>query len=86
MRASTSDGGMPSRGCAVTAPQASAAAAARQEVAPIEYTALVWGVGLDVALWGVLPDSVTWLGAAIIVASGLYLLRRERLHVESEHP
>ena len=55
-------------------------------VAPIEYTALVWGVGLDVALWGVLPDSVTWLGAAIIVASGLYLLRRERLHVESEHP
>ncbi|MFP7723068.1 DMT family transporter [Lysobacter sp. A3-1-A15] len=55
-------------------------------VAPIEYTALIWGVGLDVALWGVLPDSVTWLGAAIIVASGLYLLRRERVHVEAEHP
>jgi hypothetical protein len=28
-------------------------------------------------LWGVLPDGVTWLGAGIIVASGLYLLRRE---------
>lgn len=55
-------------------------------IAPLEYTALVWGVLLDVALWGVLPDAVTWLGAAIIVASGLYLLRRERLHAEAEHP
>jgi len=34
----------------------------------------------------VLPDEVTWLGAGIIVASGLYLLRRERVHAESEHP
>jgi drug/metabolite transporter (DMT)-like permease len=47
-------------------------------VAPLEYTALVWGTLLDVTLWGVLPDGVTWIGAAIIVASGLYLLRRER--------
>ncbi|GAB1596931.1 DMT family transporter [Lysobacter claricitrinus] len=49
-------------------------------IAPLEYTALVWGVILDVTLWGVLPDAMTWLGAAIIVGSGLYLLRRERVH------
>ena len=55
-------------------------------IAPLEYTALVWGVLLDATLWGVLPDAVTWLGAGIIVASGLYLLRRERVHVEAEHP
>lgn len=48
-------------------------------VAPLEYTALPWGTLLDLALWGVLPDRMTWLGAAIIVASGLYLLRRERV-------
>lgn len=47
-------------------------------VAPLEYSALVWGVLLDLGLWGVLPDGVTWVGAGIIVASGLYLLRRER--------
>jgi drug/metabolite transporter (DMT)-like permease len=47
-------------------------------IAPLEYTALVWGVLLDATLWGVLPDATTWLGAGIIVASGLYLLRRER--------
>jgi drug/metabolite transporter (DMT)-like permease len=55
-------------------------------IAPLEYTALAWGVGLDLLVWHVLPDAITWLGAAIIIASGLYLLRRERVHVEAEHP
>ena len=55
-------------------------------LAPLEYTALVCGVLLDFVLWHTLPDRITWLGAAIIVASGLYLLRRERVHVEAEHP
>jgi drug/metabolite transporter (DMT)-like permease len=55
-------------------------------IAPLEYTALVWGVLFDLMFWGVLPDSITWLGAAIIVVSGLYLIRRERVHVEAEHP
>jgi len=55
-------------------------------IAPLEYTALVWGVMLDVALWGVLPDGVTWFGAAIIVASGLYLLRREKAQAVAVPP
>jgi drug/metabolite transporter (DMT)-like permease len=55
-------------------------------IAPLEYTALVWGVLLDATLWGVLPDAVTWIGAGIIVGSGLYLLRRERVHAEAKHP
>lgn len=46
-------------------------------VAPFEYTALAWGVGLDLLLWDVLPDAATWIGAAIIVGSGLVLLRGE---------
>ncbi|MFG3448357.1 MULTISPECIES: DMT family transporter [unclassified Stenotrophomonas] len=48
-------------------------------IAPLEYTGLVWVIGWDLAFWGVLPDRFTWLGAAIIVASGLYLLHRERV-------
>jgi drug/metabolite transporter (DMT)-like permease len=55
-------------------------------LAPLEYTALVWGVLLDLTIWQVLPDGITWIGAAIIVTSGLYLLRRERVHVEAERP
>jgi drug/metabolite transporter (DMT)-like permease len=56
-------------------------------LAPLEYTALVWGVLLDVTLWHVLPDAITWVGAAIIIGSGLFLLRGEAAHeVPSTHP
>lgn len=54
-------------------------------VAPFEYTALAWGLGFDLAFWGVLPDAMTWTGAAIVVASGIYLMRRERgMHPEQQ--
>jgi len=46
-------------------------------VAPFEYTALLWGVALDLAIWGVLPGTVTLAGGAIVIGAGLYLLRRE---------
>ena len=48
-------------------------------IAPLEYTGLVWVIGWDVLLWQKLPDRWTWIGASIIVASGLYLLHRERV-------
>lgn len=55
-------------------------------VAPFEYTALAWGVAIDWLLWQALPDGYTLLGAGIIIASGIYLVRREAIHKESEHP
>jgi len=55
-------------------------------MAPLEYTALLWGVLLDYSLWQVLPDGMTWVGAGIIVVSGLYLLHREQVHKQAEHP
>jgi drug/metabolite transporter (DMT)-like permease len=55
-------------------------------IAPFEYTALAWGVGLDWFIWRTSPAPITMLGAFVIIASGLYLVRRERVHVEAEHP
>ena len=55
-------------------------------VAPFEYTALAWGVGIDWLLWQTLPDLYTLLGAAIIIGSGIYLVQRETDHAEAEHP
>lgn len=55
-------------------------------IAPLEYSGLAWAVGLDWLLWKTLPDEITLLGAAIIIASGIYLVRRERVHMEAEHP
>ena len=47
-------------------------------VAPFEYTALLWGVALDLAIWRVLPGGTTLAGGAIVIGAGLYLLQRER--------
>ena len=47
-------------------------------VAPFEYTALLWGVLLDLAIWSVLPGAVTLMGSTIVIAAGLYLISRER--------
>ena len=47
-------------------------------VAPFEYSALAWGLVLDFVFWGVLPDPIVYAGAAILVASGIYLVHRER--------
>lgn len=55
-------------------------------VAPFEYSALAWGLGLDFVLWGTIPDLAMFGGAAVIIGAGLYLVRRERVHAEAEHP
>jgi drug/metabolite transporter (DMT)-like permease len=55
-------------------------------VAPFEYTALAWGVAIDWLMWKTLPDGFTLLGAAIIIGSGLYLIRHETAHAEGDHP
>jgi drug/metabolite transporter (DMT)-like permease len=47
-------------------------------VAPFEYTALLWGVALDLVIWRVLPGAVTLAGGALVIGAGLYLIRRER--------
>jgi drug/metabolite transporter (DMT)-like permease len=44
-------------------------------VAPLEYTALVWGLGLDWLVWHTLPAADTLLGALIIIGCGLYVIR-----------
>jgi drug/metabolite transporter (DMT)-like permease len=55
-------------------------------IAPFEYTALAWGLAIDWLLWHTLPDGWMLVGAGIIVASGIYLVRHERVHAEAEHP
>jgi drug/metabolite transporter (DMT)-like permease len=52
-------------------------------VAPFRYTALLWAIVLGWALFGTLPDATTLLGAALVVATGIYTFWREaRLRVQ----
>ena len=48
-------------------------------VAPVQYTLLLWGVMYGFLVFGQLPDLWTWVGATIIIATGIYTLNRERL-------
>jgi drug/metabolite transporter (DMT)-like permease len=48
-------------------------------LAPFMYTQLVWATGLGFLIFGDVPDSWTLAGAAVLIASGLYLLHRERV-------
>ncbi len=48
-------------------------------IAPFRYTALLWAIALSIVIFGDFPDSAMIMGSAIIVASGLYTLYRERV-------
>jgi drug/metabolite transporter (DMT)-like permease len=52
-------------------------------IAPLEYTALAWGLLFDWFIWMTAPSSRMLLGAAIIVASGIYVINRERKVISS---
>ncbi len=46
-------------------------------VMPMDYTSLVWATILGILLFGQLPSHWTWIGAPVIIASGLVILWRE---------
>jgi drug/metabolite transporter (DMT)-like permease len=47
-------------------------------VAPWDYTGLLWAAVFDVLIWHIVPGWPVFAGAAVIAASHLYLLHRER--------
>jgi len=48
-------------------------------IAPFRYTALLWALVLGFLIFHDVPDAVTFVGAAIVVGSGLYTLYREQV-------
>src|SRR3546814_13457439 len=46
-------------------------------VAPFDYTALIWASLLGWLVWGEIPGVWTSAGAAVIIASGIYIVIRE---------
>jgi drug/metabolite transporter (DMT)-like permease len=60
-------------------------------VAPVRYTGLIWAGVLGFVVWDHLPDMWLLVGAAVIVASGIYMIRAEskastRKAAADEHP
>ncbi|MEH7829119.1 DMT family transporter [Gemmobacter denitrificans] len=46
-------------------------------VAPFEFTFAFWGILWGWLFWGDLPDALGWLGIAVIIGAGIYVLRAE---------
>ena len=48
-------------------------------LAPLHYSEIVVAVALGYLVFGDFPNPMTWAGIAVIVASGLYIIHRERI-------
>lgn len=46
-------------------------------VAPLDYSAIIWATLLGWIFWNEIPDALTFVGTAIIIASGVYIIVRE---------
>ena len=46
-------------------------------LAPFEYLAMVFAALVGYVFWGEVPILTTWIGAAIIAASGLFIFKRQ---------
>lgn len=54
-------------------------------IAPMQYSQIVWGALFGYLVFSEVPDRYTWVGAGVIIASGLYVVIRESLGGKSEN-
>lgn len=47
-------------------------------LAPMQYSLMIWGTFYGFVVFGQVPDGWTWVGASLIMATGLFVLFRER--------
>ncbi len=53
-------------------------------VAPFQYTGIVWATLIGWAFWNEFPAPNVWIGATILIASGLYVMWRERIRAREK--
>ncbi len=55
-------------------------------VAPFDYTSMIWALILGYALFGDFPTPIVLVGAAIVIASGVYIIYRETVRGVARPP
>ena len=48
-------------------------------IGSFRYASVLWALGIGYVVWGDVPNTLALAGIAVIVASGLYILHRERV-------
>jgi drug/metabolite transporter (DMT)-like permease len=46
-------------------------------IAPVRYTSLIWATAIGYMVWGELPGAWVFAGSAVIIASGIFMMRAE---------
>ena len=54
-------------------------------VAPMQYSQIIWAAFFGYFFFNELPDLFTWIGAGVIILSGIYVVLRETLSGRSEN-
>ena len=49
------------------------------QAVPEPAAAVLWAVAIGYTVWGDVPDALAVVGMVVIAASGLFILRRQRL-------
>lgn len=61
-------------------------AAPSSTVAPFEYSFMFWGVLWGWIFWQEMPDAIAWVGIAVIIGAGLYVIRQPEAAKEKAAP
>jgi drug/metabolite transporter (DMT)-like permease len=48
-------------------------------IGAFRYASILWALTIGYVVWGEVPNALAMAGIAVIVASGLYILHRERV-------
>ena len=48
-------------------------------IGTFRYASILWALAIGYAVWGEVPNALASCGIVVIVASGLYILYRERV-------
>jgi drug/metabolite transporter (DMT)-like permease len=48
-------------------------------IGAFRYASILWALAIGYVVWGEVPNALAMAGIAVIVASGLYILHRERV-------
>ena len=48
------------------------------QVAPLDYSRMLWTLAIGYLFWGELPDPLTWVGIVIIMVCGIYIVSQGR--------
>lgn len=52
-------------------------------IGAFRYSGLIWAVIIGWAVWGHIPDALTWTGTVLLVGAGLYIVHREHVRARA---